>query len=119
MLWDRYGRSGRAANPTARHFSPAARKAIESTGANLVMLPPYGKYGNPIEPIFGDTKRIFEKKMRKEFEKRKPSKVSFKRKRQLWRQSEKELGPNSFIRAFKERANGQEYNRVLKEKGLK
>lgn len=118
VLWDRLGRSGRAANPTSRHFSPKARKAIESTGAQLRLLPPFGKYGDPIEPIFGDTKKFFEKKMRKEFEKSKPSKIPFKRKRQLWLQSEKEVGPKSFIRAFKERANGQEYNRVLREKGL-
>ena len=65
VIWDRYGRSGRAKNPTVRHFSPKARKSIENTGAKLLMLPPSGKYGNPIEMVFGDTKRIYEKKMTK------------------------------------------------------
>ena len=58
VLWDRYGRSGAAKNPTAYHFSPKAKAAIESAGAHLQLLPRYGKYFDPIEMVFGDTKEI-------------------------------------------------------------
>lgn len=118
VIWDRYGRSGRAKNPTARHFSPKAKEAIESTGANLLMLFPSGKYGNPIEPVFGDTKRIYEKKIAKKMESRMPSKIPFSEMSRAWHEAEKEVNPNSFVRAFKERANGQEFKRICKERGL-
>jgi hypothetical protein len=43
-FWDQYGRFGRVKNPKARHFSPVARKAIESRGGKLIILTRYGKY---------------------------------------------------------------------------
>lgn len=67
VLWDRYGRSGRAKNPTAYHFSPKAKADIERRGAKLKMLPPYGKYLDPIEEVFGDVKKIYQKKTRKKW----------------------------------------------------
>jgi transposase len=118
VLWDRYGRSGRAKNPTAHHFSPRARAAIEARGAKLMMLPPTGKYFDPIEMIFGDVKKIYQKKLRKKLESRKPSKIPFETKVKLWRAAEGELNPKSFTRAFKERANGQEFSKVYKKRGL-
>ncbi len=118
VLWDRYGRSGRAKNPTARHFSPKAKRTIESTGAKLLMLPPYGKLGDPIEMVFGDTKRNFEKRLAKKLETCMPSKIPFEFMKATWRAAEKEVSPQSFHRAFKERANGQEFNRVCQERGL-
>lgn len=118
VIWDRYGRSGRAKNPTARHFSPKARKRIENTGAKLLMLPPYGKYGDPIEMVFGDTKRIYEKKMTKKLETRMPSKIPFEEMMKVWHEAEKEVSPQSIHRAFKERANGQEFKRICNERGL-
>lgn len=118
VLWDRYGRSGRAKNPTARHFSPKARKAIENVGANLEMLPRYGKYGDPIELLFGDTKRIYEKKIGKEMESRMASKIPFETKVKHWHAAERCLTPKNFKRAYYERASGREFNRVYKDRGL-
>jgi transposase len=118
VLWDRYGRSGRSKNPTARHFSPKARKDIENMGAQLIMLPRYGKYGDPIELLFGDIKRIFEKKMGKEMESRMPSKIPIETKARHWHAAERSIGPKNFKRAFYERASGREFNRVCKERGL-
>jgi transposase len=118
VFWDRYGRSGRAKNPTARHFSPQARKEIEKVGAKLEMLPRYGKYGDPIELLFGDTKRIYEKKIGKEMESRMASKIPFETKVKHWHASERSLTPNYFKRAYYERASGREFNRVCKERGL-
>lgn len=118
VLWDRYGRSGRAKNPTARHFSPKARMDIENKGAHLVMLPRYGKYGDPIELLFGDVKRIYDKKISKEMESRMPSKIPFATKARHWHAAEGSLGLNSFKRAYYERASGREFNRVYKERGL-
>ncbi len=118
VLWDRYGRSGRSKNPTARHFSPKAKKDIENTGAQLIMLPRYGKYGDPIELLFGDIKKNYEKKMSKEMESRMPSKIPFETKARHWHAAERSIGPKNFKRAFYERASGREFNRVCKERGL-
>lgn len=118
VFWDRYGLSGRAKNPTARHFSPKARADIEKVGAKLVMLPRYGKYADPIEVLFGDIKRIYEKKMGQEMEKGMPSKIPFERKVKFWHAAERSLGPSNFKRAYYERASGREFDRVCKERGL-
>jgi transposase len=118
VFWDRYGRSGRAKNPKARHFSPKAKKAIENVGANLEMLPRYGKYADPIELIFGDTKKNYEKKIGKEMESRMPSKIPFETKVKHWHAAERSLTPKNFKRAYYERASGREFNRVCKERGL-
>jgi hypothetical protein len=118
VFWDRYGRSGRAKNPTAHHFSPKARAAIEACGAKLMLLPPTGKYFDPIEMVFGDVKKLFQKKLRKKLESTKPSKIPFKAKARLWRAAERELNPKCFTRAYKERASGQEFSKVYKKRGL-
>ncbi len=118
VLWDRLGKSGRAKNPTAKHFSPKAKKDIENTGASLVMLPRYGKYGDPIELLWGDTKRIYDKKIAREMESRMPSKIPFETKVKHWHAAERALTPKNFKRAYYERASGREFNRVLKERGL-
>lgn len=118
VFWDQYGKFGRVKNPTARHFSKKARKAIEMRGGKLVMLPRYGKHFNPIELIFGDTKRIYDKLLREFLRSSNPSNLKFGDKVKLWHEAEKQVGPKSFSRAFKERASGQEFMRVAKEKGL-
>ena len=118
VFWDQYGRFGRVKNPTARHFSPVARKAIEKRGGKLVILTRYGKYFDPIELLFGDTKRIYEKKVAEKTRSVMPSKLSFETKVKLWHEAEKEVSPKSFHRAFKERASGKEFIRVCKERGL-
>ena len=117
-FWDQYGKFGRVKNPTARHFNPVARKAIEKRGGKLVILTRYGKYFDPIELLFGDTKRIYEKKVAEKTRSVMPSKLSFQTKVKLWHEAEKEVSPKSFRRAFKERASGKEFIRVCKERGL-
>lgn len=118
VIWDRLGRSGRAKNPTSLHFSPKAKKFIENRGAAVIMLPPTGKYLNPIEIIFGDTKRKYEKMLAKKMRQCEPSKMPFDVKAALWRKAETQLPEKSFKRAYHERANGQEFTRVYKERGL-
>ena len=90
----------------------------EGHGATLKILPRYGKLFDPIEMVFGDTKRINQKKVGEKLRSMKPSELKFEIRAKLWHDAEKEVGPKSFIRAFKERANGQEFFRVNKEKGL-
>ncbi len=118
VFWDQYGKFGRTKNPQSRHFSPKARKAIEARGAKLKILPRYGKLLDPIELIFGDTKRNYDNFLREKLRSIEPSKLKFEQKVKIWREAENALSPKSFIRAFKERANGKEFLRVGKEKGL-
>ena len=118
VYWDRWGRSGRAKNPVAHHFSPRARELVETTQAKLKLLPPSGKFLDPIELLFGDTKRNFDKKMTSLTARMPPSKVTLEQKRKLWREAELQVSPASFRRAYKERANGQEMRRVAQERGL-
>ena len=118
VIWNRLGKSGRALNPTAHHFSPKAKEAIERRNATLIMLPPYGKYMDPIEPLFGDSKRKYEKFLTKEMRNCEPSKITFEKKSSFWHKAIKEITHDSFKRAFHERANGQEFIRVYKERGL-
>jgi hypothetical protein len=118
VFWDRWGRSGRAKKPVAGHLSPKAKRIIEARGAHVVLLPPTGKLFDPIEMIFGDTKYFFEKKLGKIMLKTVPSKVPLETKERLWLEAADLVQPNSFERAYKERANGKEFLRVCQEKGL-
>jgi transposase len=56
VIWDRLGRSGRCASPTAQHYIPEAKASFEAVGATVEFLPPKGKYCNPIELLFNDLK---------------------------------------------------------------
>ena len=118
VFWDQYGKFGGAKNPQSRHFSPKARKAIEGRGAKLKILPRYGKYFDPIEMVIGDTKKNYDKLLREKLRSTAPSKLTFEQKSKLWHDAEDALNSNSFIRAFKERANGKEFLRVSKERGF-
>lgn len=118
VYWDRWGRSGRAKNPVAHHFSPHARELVEATGAKLTLLPPSGKLLDPIELLFGDTKRIYDKKLGAKTTRMDPSKVTYEMKQKLWHEAELQVSRDSFFRAYKERANGQEFERVAHERGL-
>ena len=53
VIWDRLGRSGRCKNPCKQHYNPRARQLIEEKGCQLMILPPKGKYFDPIELVFG------------------------------------------------------------------
>lgn len=118
VYWDRWGRSGRAKNPTAHHFSPTAKASIEAVGAKLKLLPPTGKHCNPIEMLFGEVKKNYDKKLGKKMLKMEPSKISFNAKVKFWHDAEAEIEQKSFDRAYKERANGKEFMRVGSEKCL-
>ncbi len=118
VIWDRLGKSGRALNPTATHFSPVARAAIEARGARLVLLPPAGKHHNPIEIVFGETKRVYEKEIRRLTRARNASSLTFKQLCAAWRKAEGLVSQATIDHAFSERATGQEFRRVCQEKGL-
>jgi transposase len=53
VIWDRLGRSGRCKAPNKQHYNPRARQLIEEKGCHLMILPPKGKYFDPIELVFG------------------------------------------------------------------
>jgi hypothetical protein len=44
--------------------------------------------------------------------------VTLDQKKRIWREAERALTHESFVRAYKERANGQEFFRVAAERGL-
>jgi transposase len=118
VLWDRLGKSGRALNPTALHFSPTAAAAITARGASLLFLPSYGKHFNPIEVIFGEAKRNYDKKVSRLARFAKPSSLTFQQLSRAWHSAEREVSAAAFSHAFTERANGREFFRVCQEKGL-
>lgn len=118
VIWDQLGKSGRAKNPTAHHFSPAAHEAIKATGARLVMLPPAGKLLNPIEIIFGEVKRLYEKELLRLTRLRNASKLSFKQLCAAYLKAESQISAATYAHAYKQRANGREFDRVCAEKGL-
>ncbi|KAJ3225860.1 hypothetical protein HK099_006063 [Clydaea vesicula] len=43
-------------NPSKQHYNPEAKATIESKRARILLLPPKGKYFNPIELAFGTIK---------------------------------------------------------------
>lgn len=118
VLWDRLGKSGRALNPTAHHFSPTAAAAIAARGATLLFLPSYGKHFNPIEVLFGEEKRIYDKKVSRMTRFVSPSSLTFQQLSRAWRSAEQEISDAAITHAFTERANGREFFRVCQEKGL-
>jgi transposase len=56
LIWDCLGRSGRAKEPKAQHYNPQVKASIEAVGARVQMLPPYGKWLDPVELLFNDLK---------------------------------------------------------------
>lgn len=118
VIWDQLGKSGRAKNPKAHHFSPAAHAAVAARGAKVVMLPSAGKLWNPIEIIFGEAKRLYEKDIIRRTKSRNPSKLTFQQLRNSWLKAEGQVSAATFAHAFKQRANGLEFDRVCAEKGL-
>lgn len=118
VIWDRLGRSGRAKNPTALHYSPRARDAITGKGATLLFLPPSGKLLNPMELVFGDVKHEYDKLLQMKSRFVKPSTLSFDEIKQLWFKAEAKIQQTNIHRAFHERANGKQFEKVCREKGL-
>jgi transposase len=109
VIWDLLGKSGRSKNPIAHHFSPRAVAAIKARRARVLYLPPAGKLWNPIEIVFSETKRLFEKEVRKLTQDRMPSKLTFAELSAAWHKAERAVSADTFEHAFTERAGGQEF----------
>ncbi len=58
LFWDQLGRSGRCLNPVKQHWNPSVISRFEDAGVECVLLPPKGKYLNPIELLFNDLKHF-------------------------------------------------------------
>ena len=118
VLWDRWGRSGRAKNPKAHHFSPKARRAIEGCGAKLVFLPPHGKYWSPLELAFRDIKARVKKQLVRKGPLPAGPNLRFNKMVTMWRKAEREITPHHARTYFKARANGKEFFENCRAKGL-
>lgn len=59
LIWDRLGRSGRSKAPKAQHYNPEVKAAVEAVGARIQMLPPFGKWLDPVELLFHDLKEHY------------------------------------------------------------
>lgn len=118
VFWDQLGKSGRARNPTATHYSPTAKATVADQGARVEMLPPAGKLFSPLEVVLGETKRIYDKEIARLTRNRKPSSLRFEELCAAWHKAEGLVNASTFAHAFSQRANGAEFQRVCKEKGL-
>lgn len=119
VLWDRWGRSGRAKNPTAHHYSPKARRAIERCGAKLVFLPPKGKYWSPIELAFRDIKARFKKQLVRKAPLPAAPNLRFNKLVSMWREAEKRITQHHARTYFTVRANGRDFFKSCRAKGLR
>ena len=102
LIWDRLGRSGRAANPTAQHYSPVAIAAFRGRGVHVRYLPPKGKYFNPVELLFADLKTHY---IRPAYPVH-GGKMSFDAIHAIVEQYMQERAPATLPGFFKARANG-------------
>ena len=102
LIWDRLGRSGRAANPTAQHYSPVAIAAFRGRGVHVRYLPPKGKYFNPVELLFADLKTHY---IRPAYPVH-GGKMSFDAIHAIVEQYMRERAPATLPGFFKARANG-------------
>lgn len=84
VFWDRLGRSGRAKNPVALHYSPKVKQLIEARGARVMFLPPYGKLLSPVEMVIGDVKHMLAKKIRHETRFKNASSLHFEKLKAFW-----------------------------------
>jgi len=118
VIWDRWGRSGRASHPTAHHYSPRAHKALADIGVEVMFLPPYGKYLNPIELIFRDIRAYFEKERLILTPSAMPRQITYSKLRPAWWHAEKRIGDDNINVAFSQRANGKEFFKKLRDTDL-
>ena len=102
LIWDRLGRSGRALNPVAQHYSPTAIAAFRSRGVHVRYLPPKGKYFNPVELLFADLKTHF---IRPTFSENGKN-MTFETIHAIVEQYMRERAPATLPGFFKARANG-------------
>ncbi len=57
LVLDQCGRSGNSADPVSGHFNPALLQHLAQYGVRLILLPPGGCLGNPIELFNGYLQR--------------------------------------------------------------
>lgn len=115
VIWDRLGRSGRAKNPCKQHYNPRARQLIEEKGCQLLILPPKGKYFDPIELVFGllkgDVRKTYGDSLAAmEMRPRTESEI-----RLAVMESAVKITPDHLHGFFKERANGRSFRKVYPE----
>lgn len=112
VIWDRLGRSGRCKNPCKQHYNPLARKMIEEKGCHLMILPPKGKYFDPIELVFS----LLKGEVRKTYgasiaaaEQRPRTEVEI---REAVANASLKITSEHIFGFFKERANGRSFRDV-------
>lgn len=112
VIWDRLGRSGRAKNPCKQHYNPVARKMIEDVGCQLMILPPKGKYFDPIELVFsllkGEVRRTYGQSIAA-IEQRPRTEKEI---REAVQDGSRKISPTQLRGFYKERANGRSFKKV-------
>ena len=115
VIWDRLGRSGRAKNPCKQHYNPRARQLIEAKGCRLMILPPKGKYSDPIELVFGllkgDVRKTYGESLAA-MESRPRTEAEI---RLAVLESALKITPKHLHGFFKERANGRSFKKVYRD----
>ena len=115
VIWDRLGRSGRAKNPCKQHYNPLARQMIEDKLCQLLILPPKGKYFDPIELVFSLLKHDVRKTYAESsaaVEQRPRTEVEI---RDAVRSAALKITSTHLHGFFKERANGRSFRKVYPE----
>lgn len=59
LILDRLGRGGAKEVPDKIHYNPEVLEELKAKGSNRLILPPKGKYLNPLELLFNDLKNHY------------------------------------------------------------
>lgn len=115
VIWDRLGRSGRCKNPCKQHYNPLARQMIGDKLCHLLILPPKGKYFDPIELVFSLLKHEVRKTYAESLaamEQRPRTEVEI---RDAVRNAALKITASHLHGFYKERANGRSFRKVYPE----
>lgn len=118
ILWDQLGKYGKEREPYRLHWSLEAKQQIEARGGTVAILPPKGKLFNPIELFFRDVKGKYISKLPAPKAIALPQKITPRQMKLYWNRAEKDIHPSRFKHYFQERANGREFQKVCKVRGL-